>query len=548
MDQNKGQASQGNSPKISMQEGSVYKRGTMNYLNSRTGQETAEELSEGIVQSINMEIEIANAVLSKTGRIHSLKAMPPYAIALTLLTCYRIRNVCTTENMQSPSDSDLLLCIYIEDGPDRGVYASNGRLLRELIYSYNSVLSKKGFEEVINYLQTFAEIVYETTDSDLIPLGNGIFNYKTKQLMDYTPDYVFLAKSDVEFHGKVQNPVIQMPDGLDWDVESWMKEISGSDEIAYLLWQLAGSLLRPNVHFDKAVFLYSDVGNNGKGTLCELFRNLIGKARCSGLQVSDFDKEFRLADLVGKLAIIADENDVGTYIEKAANFKSVVTGDSLMINRKFQDAINFYFHGRIVQCVNELPRTKDKSDSFTRRLLLIPFHKSFTGMERKYIKHEYMSRKDVLEYVVYKVLVEMPDYYEFDEPDVCKALLSEYKSYNDPIRDFWNEMKDEFVWDLLPYGFLYDLYKAWLEKNNPKGSTVSKRMFCMTLNSIVNTEHSMWKVSDWTVRVWKQMQDPEPLIAEYDLTEWMNPGYHGTDINKLCMPDLKATYKGLVRY
>ena len=544
--QNVGQVS-GNSSKIPVYEDAVYERGTMKYISQMTGQETPEEIADGVIQAINMEIEIANAVLPKTGRIRSLKSLPPYVIALLLDKLQIIRNVCTT-NMKSPSDADLLLCIYIKDGPDRGIYASNGRKIRELVYSLNRGLSKRGFEEVLNYLQTFAPIVYVTVDPDLIPLENGIFNYKMKQLVDYTPDYVFLSKSAVGYYGKVKNPVIVMPDGMFWDIESWMKELSDDPAVVDLLWQMIGSVFRPNVHFDKAIFLYSEVGNNGKGTLCELMRNLIGKDHCSGLQISDFDKEFRLADLIGKLAIIADENDVGTYIEKAANFKSVVTGDSLMINRKFQTAVNFYFYGRVIQCVNELPRTKDKSDSFTRRLLLIPFHKSFTGVERKYIKHEYMSRKDVLEYVVYKVLVDMPDYYEFDEPDACKALLSEYKSYNDPIRDFWNEMKDEFVWDLLQYEFLYDLYKAWLEKNNPKGSTVAKRMFCMTLNGIVNVEQNTWNVPNYPVRVRQLMKDPETLIAEYNLTEWMNPGYHGTDINKLCMPDLKGTYRGLVRY
>ena len=70
----------------------------------------------------------------------------------------------------------------------------------------------------------------------------------------------------------------------------------------------------------------------------------------------------------------------------------------------------------------------------------------------------------------------------------------------------------------------------------------------MTLNGIVNTEHGKWNVPNWPVQVHQQMKDPEPLIAKYDLTEWMNPGYHGTDVNKLCVPDLKGTYKGLIRY
>ena len=58
----------------------------------------------------------------------------------------------------------------------------------------------------------------------------------------------------------------------------------------------------------------------------------------------------------------------------------------------------------MVQCVNEMPRTKDKSESFYRRQIFIPFTKCYTGIERKYIKNDYLNRKDVLEYVLYKIL------------------------------------------------------------------------------------------------------------------------------------------------
>lgn len=71
----------------------------------------------------------------------------------------------------------------------------------------------------------------------------------------------------------------------------------------------------------------------------------------------------------------------------------------------------------MVQCLNEMPRIKDKSDSFYRRQLFIPFTKCFTGAERKYIKQDYLKRKDVLEYVLWKVL--NMDYYELPIPKAC---------------------------------------------------------------------------------------------------------------------------------
>ena len=75
----------------------------------------------------------------------------------------------------------------------------------------------------------------------------------------------------------------------------------------------------------------------------------------------------------------------------------------------------------MVQCLNEMPRIKDKSDSFYRRQLFIPFTKCFTGEERKYIKQDYLKRTEVLEYVLYRVL--NMNYYELDTPQTCQAYF-----------------------------------------------------------------------------------------------------------------------------
>lgn len=226
---------------------------------------------------------------------------------------------------------------------------------------------------------------------NLIAVNNGIFDFDTKQLRPFTPDLVFLSKSRVSYKVNVQNPVIHNnDDGTDWDVESWMNDLSDDPEVVHLLWQILGAIIRPNVAWDKSAWLYSESGNNGKGTLCELMRELCGKTSYASIALSDFGKDFYLSQLLNASAIIVDENDVGTYIDKAANLKAVVTGDAIMINRKFKDPITYQFRGFMVQCLNEMPRVRDKSDSFYRRQIFIPFTKCFTGVERKYIKQDYL--------------------------------------------------------------------------------------------------------------------------------------------------------------
>src|SRR5699024_5912449 len=137
-------------------------------------------------------------------------------------------------------------------------------------------------------------------------------------------------------------------------------------------------------------------------------------------------------------------------------FKAVVTNDVITINRKYKAPIAHQHWGFMIQCLNDRPSIKDKSESFYRRQVFVPFTKSFTGRERKYIKDDYLGRRDVLEYVLKRVLT--MNYYSLSQPPAVLEALEEFKNHNDPIRAFWAEMRTEFVWDLLPWSFLYQAY------------------------------------------------------------------------------------------
>ena len=222
----------------------------------------------------------------------------------------------------------------------------------------------------------------------------------------------------------------------------------------------------------------------------------------------------------------------------------------IQVNRKFKTSVAFRFKGFMVQCLNEMPRVKDKSDSFFRRQLFVPFTKCFTDKERKYIKHDYLHRKEVLEYVLYKVL--HMNYYELDVPEICKQALAEYREYNDPVRQFAEEILPQLSWDLVPFSFLYDLYQSWYKKNFSDGrcscsKQVFKKDFLALLPEFPDWEYQKPEISYKPVG---KMDWAEPLIAEYTLIGWMNPMYvHNihTDVNKLCKTALKTGYRGILR-
>ena len=115
------------------------------------------------------------------------------------------------------------------------------------------------------------------------------------------------------------------------------------------------------------------------------------------------------------------------------------------------------------------------------------------------------------------------------------------------VVDFWMEFEDSFVWDLLPNTFLYDLYKAWYRKNNLSGQLVRSNKFKKQIHVLAEAT-GLWCKTNGAMKRSIRMDKPEPLIAKYNLRDWMDEKYSGTDVDKQCIPPKDiVSYNGLVR-
>jgi putative DNA primase/helicase len=439
-----------------------------------------------------------------------------------------------------------------------GIYSTNEKLLYYMMRQITEDIRQKEIEEAIGIINTYAPEVSATTDSHLFPVNNGIYNQKTGELEPFSEEYVFLTKINVDYDPNAKNPLIQEADGAYWDVETWLSGLSVTPEVNELLWQVIAASLQPNRGMNKSIWFYSESGNNGKGTVGQLIKNLLGKGNYSSLSVVDFNHEFKKQDLLGVAANIADENDVDKYIDSVKDYKASITGDDVIINRKHKDPVRVQFRGLNIQMMNGLPKTKDKTGSFYRRLIIVPFIKSFTNNgEKSYIKSDYIARKEVLEYVLFKALSLTFD--EFIVPQASAYLLDQYREKNNPVLDFWNELHEEFVWDLIPNKFLYDLYQKWFERSNPSGTVIGQRTFYDQLSPIIDADGE-WEnhigTDKTNIRTGDKMDDDEPLITEYGLDKpfrngapspWSKAGYNGPNPKMGRDFTRKTKYRGIVR-
>lgn len=341
-----------------------------------------------------------------------------------------------------------------------------------------------------------------------------------------------------------------------WSVDEWIRELANNDsDVEDLFWQIIAALFRPDHPFNKAALLYSPTGSNGKGTFVELLRNLVGSERVATLSMSEFGETFLPETLRSAFCVLSDENEVGDYMKKAGAFKAWVSHDWIRLNVKYGQMTNAKGRGLCVFCANELPASKDKSESLYRRFVPIPFLKRYVGADENVaIKNDYVKRPEVLEYVAHKAL--MMDLFDtFITPAVCKELLGQMRVENDPVLQFAEDFLPEFKWDLLPWEFVYAVYSAWMRKEVPSGRAVSRKAFTERLSAYVDDNPSCgWFVprgadgKQKTVRSSGRIIGEEPLAVEYNLDNWFDMRPVNGSIRKVGTPhNIKVSYRGLQR-
>ena len=371
-----------------------------------------------------------------------------------------------------------LLGVY---NPELGIYETNENFFHRLIYWLEPSYSQARSKEVLFKLETLAEVKQQTAVAHLIPVANGIFNKKTQNLEPFSPKYVFTSTIATKYNDKAKVPNIN-----GWNVDDWLNDLmSGDKELVSLLWQIISASTNCNYSYLKGVWLVGK-GNDGKGTFQSLIMNLIGRENVASVKAEQFSERFSLSQVVGKTCIIGDDSQV-SYLDNAGNYFSVVTGDPVPIEAKGKQPTLAVFNKLVIQSTNFLPKFRNKSNGTYRRLLIVPFEKSFTADNDDWkIKDDYIKRTDVLEYVL-KIALSL-NFDKFNEPKATQGLLDDFKISNDNVLAFVNDMFEEFVSDFLPTAFISALYRAWCEDEGVKPFT--KREFENKLPDYVKDQ---WK-------------------------------------------------------
>lgn len=394
---------------------------------------------------------------------------------------------------------------------DAGIYKYNVTNIQKLIIAVERSTSIKQRRETMEYLRLEAQRKRPSDDSNLIIVGNGVFNKKAKKLEPYNPRYIFTSKISTNY-----NPEAQEPDFKGWSLSEWFKDIAENDkDKETLLWQSLACAINPNLTPDVAIFLVDNgQGRTGKSTFERLLENLVGIDNHAPLKLKEFEEDFKLANAQGVKLIIGDDNNPNDYNKTSENFKRVATGETILINPKGQPPFSTQFNCFIVQSMNGLPRFKDDSDALLRRIKIIKFNHQYNDKTaNKDIKEKYIKDKRLLEWILSKVIV--MDFDFMTDTEESRQEIKELKIANDPVAYYVNEHIDDLKSQRLPIVFLFKHFQATSDyENNPqkmKQQTFTRRIRpLLEAKGYTYNRNNLAPLTYWNT-------DDEKLLEQYDI-------------------------------
>lgn len=155
----------------------------------------------------------------------------------------------------------------------------------------------------------------------------------------------------------------------------------GRKDLRIVIEEMFGHILMTKSFPHKVFFFQSEKGNNGKSTFLKMLQ-----AFANGLDINvpldKFDDDTSVFGLSGKLMNIADDIDA-SYLDKSANFKTLASGDPIMIRPIYSTGITLKSKATLIFTCNKMPQFRDKTGGIARRLTVIPCDAYVTDIDEE---------------------------------------------------------------------------------------------------------------------------------------------------------------------
>ncbi len=239
--------------------------------------------------------------------------------------------------------------------------------------------------------------------------------------------------------------------------------------------QALGYTLIPTCRFEK-FFMLIGGGANGKSVLLRVVEGLVGREQVCAVQPTHFENPHKVAHLSGKLANIITEMPEGGKIADAA-LKSLISGELTTADKKFQEPFDFYPIATHWYGTNHMPHTRDFSEAFFRRALVIEFPNKFYGDKRDpNLAEKLLQELPGILNLSLEGLASLIETKEFVVPESSQKAAEGWRLDVDQVAQFAVERLATRRGAFVTIREMYSRYENWAESSGIR-LNVNKRTF-----------------------------------------------------------------------
>ena len=243
------------------------------------------------------------------------------------------------------------------------------RMLRKFFNSFEP----DEWHEKLHYVY-WSNVVLDAKDTselkkntNYINVQNGLFNLETMLLENHNSDIFSTAQIPI-----IYDPSAKCPTFIDFLNDIFQEDI----ELISLAQEIMGYCLGYSIQAQK-IFVLLGEGSNGKSLLCNIIIALCGEKNVSSISLRNLGRQFMKYGLVDKLLNVSTENEMTGDNFNTEDVKAISAGDMIQVERKHKDPYQIRLHVKMMFALNRLPYSHDNSYAITRRLIILPFNKTY---------------------------------------------------------------------------------------------------------------------------------------------------------------------------
>lgn len=368
-----------------------------------------------------------------------------------------------------------------------GVYSDRQEDFEKVMIDKIPSLKDSQRKEVFKYISLRCQRVGSYCSPRYLAMANEIYDIKNGETFPYSPKWIINNRIPYDYN----------PNAYNETMDKTLDKICCNDkQIRALLEEMIGyTLYRQNSM--QVCFMLTGEGSNGKSTLLDVIKALLGKRNYTSIDLKDLEDTFKPAELYGKLANIADDIS-GKFIGDSAVFKKVVTGNSMLVRRLYGTPFELESYATQIFCANRLPQVDDKSDGFVRRIIIVPLNAKFSPHDDDYdpFINDKLLEDSALEYLLKLAIDGLKRVLatkSFTKSDKAEHEKSEYVISNNNVLEWIEEDGIDFA-NPEPVNDIYSGYAIWCDRN--RCNALKKANFTKELQRIFGVSVKVQRFGD----------------------------------------------------